>query len=89
MIYLNLDKPISGDLLQQELLAQGLATDVVVYTFDDGLKIQFNNANETDRDLVEAVYQAHIAPSPTGPTIAEKLASVGLSLDDLKKALGL
>ncbi len=45
---------------------------------------------ETDDDAAEAIIAAHngntIAPQPT---ISEKLASVGLSIDDLKSALGL
>jgi len=32
---------------------------------------------------------AHNPPAPKEPTVEEKLASVGLSLDDLKSALGL
>jgi hypothetical protein len=30
----------------------------------------------------------HNPPAPVAPTVAEKLASVGLSIDDLKAALG-
>ena len=37
----------------------------------------------------EAALAAHNPPAPTEPTVAEKLASVGLSVTDLKEALGL
>jgi hypothetical protein len=36
-----------------------------------------------------AAFAAHNPPAPTEPTIADKLSSVGLSIDDLKTALGL
>ena len=37
----------------------------------------------------DALIAAHNPPAPTEPTVAEKLASVGLGVDDLKVALGL
>ncbi len=37
----------------------------------------------------DALIAAHNPPAPTEPTVQEKLASVGLSVDDLKAALGL
>lgn len=37
----------------------------------------------------DAAIAAHNPPAPTEPTVQEKLASVGLSVDDLKVALGL
>jgi len=42
----------------------------------------------TNAQLQSAV-DAHVAKEDTPPSISEKLASVGLSLDDLKAALGL
>ena len=42
----------------------------------------------TEQELLDA-YAAHNPPAPTEPTVTEKLASVGLSIDDLKEALGL
>ncbi len=44
--------------------------------------------NATEAELL-AAFAAHNPPAPTEPTVAEKLASVGLSVDDLKAALGL
>ena len=43
-------------------------------------------ANQAEAD---ALIAAHNPPEPTEPTVAEKLASVGLSISDLKAALGL
>jgi hypothetical protein len=40
-------------------------------------------------DKAQALLDAHNPPAPTEPTITNKLASVGLSIDDLKAALGL
>ena len=37
----------------------------------------------------DALIAAHNPPAPTEPTVQDKLASVGLSVDDLKAALGL
>ena len=42
----------------------------------------------TEQELLDA-YAAHNPPAPTEPTVTEKLASVGLSIDDLRDALGL
>jgi hypothetical protein len=43
-------------------------------------------ANQAEAD---ALIAAHNPPEPTEPTVADKLASVGLSVADLKEALGL
>jgi len=40
-------------------------------------------------DRAQALLDAHNPPVATEPTIVQKLASVGLSIDDLKAALGL
>jgi|LakMenEpi03Aug12_release.lakeMendotaPanAssembly.Ray.scaffolds.fasta_scaffold27418_5 hypothetical protein len=45
------------------------------------------NDNITEAKL-EAAIAAHTAIDDPEPTIADKLASVGLSIDDLKAALG-
>jgi hypothetical protein len=41
------------------------------------------------QEEAEALLAAHNPPAYEEPTIDEKLASVGLSIDDLKAALGL
>jgi tryptophanase len=42
-----------------------------------------------DTQKAQEVLAAHIAQMPKEPTIEDKLASVGLNLNDLKTALGL
>jgi hypothetical protein len=44
-------------------------------------------AGDCTREEAEAALSAHNPPEPTPPTLAEKLASVGLSLEELKAAL--
>lgn len=41
------------------------------------------------QEQADALFAAHNPSKPPEPTVADKLASVGLSLDDLKAALGL
>ncbi len=55
-----------------------------LYTKDDGFYV---SGCETQKQADEAI-AAHNPPAPTEPTVAEKLASVGLTLEDLKVALG-
>lgn len=45
--------------------------------------------NCESQEIADALIAAHNPPTPTEPTVQDKLASVGLSLDDLKVALGL
>jgi len=45
-------------------------------------------SHQPARTIDDAI-AAHNPPAPTEPTVAEKLASVGLSVADLKAALGL
>jgi hypothetical protein len=39
------------------------------------------------QEQAQSLVDAHNPPEPTEPTIADKLASVGLSLDELKAAI--
>ena len=75
---------LNGAELMAELAAVGIIVDKV-----------FDNSNgtislPTDDDAAGLVVAAHngttVAPEPT---IEDKLASVGLNVDDLKSALGL
>ena len=54
-----------------------------LYEMSDGLYISGCNSQAE----AEALIEAHNPPAPTEPTIADKLASVGLSLDELKSAI--
>ena len=60
-------------------------TGYALYQIGDAFYI---NGDATEDELL-AAFAAHNPPAPTEPTVAEKLASVGLSVDDLKAALGL
>ena len=46
-------------------------------------------SGDVTAEQAQALLDAHNAPAPTEPTVADKLASVGLSVADLKAALGL
>jgi hypothetical protein len=78
-------KEINLAQLDKELGSKGLIAD-----FNDVAKkliLPADGSNVTEAQLEQAI-QNHVATS-SEPTVAEKLASVGLSVDDLKVALGL
>lgn len=84
---MKINKPINLQQLDQELNGKGLnATldknkNIIEITLADN-----NDANE--EELANAI-NAHIAKATPEPSIEQKLASVGLTIDDLKAALGL
>lgn len=86
MIKVITDKEINLPQLDQELGKQGLCCNFndpenkIITTADD--------SSITQKQLEDAV-KAHIAQPKKEPSIEQKLASVGLSVDDLKTALGL
>ncbi len=80
------NKEINLSQLDKELGGKGLNGD-----FNDPNKkliLPTENSDVTEAQL-EAAIAAHIALSEPEPTVADKLASVGLSVTDLKEALGL
>lgn len=86
------DKPINlnGTELRQELNAAG----VIITDRPSSVKVDneclWLDIAKKDEAKAQVVVDAHngttVAPEPT---IADKLASAGLSVDDLKAALGL
>jgi len=74
---------LNGTELKKELIIAGIiVTDI--YDFSDGT-IGFETDNESAAAAVVAAHNGTtVAPEPT---IADKLASVGLSLDELKAAI--
>jgi hypothetical protein len=80
----NKPKNLNGSEIMAELAAVGIIVDKVFDNADGTISLP------TDDDAAKAVVEAHngttVAPEPT---IEDKLASVGLSLPDLKAALGL
>jgi len=88
MIQFNKPQNLNGKELLDELLAVGVVVEGL--PVDDGAGNLILNIASKDEAKAEAVVAAHngttVAPEPT---IEDKLASVGLSLPDLKTALGL
>jgi hypothetical protein len=56
------------------------------HLFHDGDKTFMQGEGTKEQAL--AALEAHNPPPPSEPTVEEKLASVGLSIEDLKAALG-
>ena len=85
------DRPVNlnGRELRKELQAAGIpVSDNMTSLQDDGYGNLLLDINTTDEAKAAEIVAAHngttIAPEPT---IADKLASVGLSLDELKSAI--
>ena len=72
------NKPTNSDVFFAE-------TGCYLYTRDDGFYV---SGCETQAEAA-ALIAAHNPPAPAEPTVEEKLESVGLSVDDLRAALGL
>jgi hypothetical protein len=84
---MKVNKEINLYQLDQELNGKGLNG-----TLDENKKVievTLADNNDATESELEAAIEAHIALPNPEPTVAEKLASVGLNLDDLKAALGL
>ncbi len=90
MIKFNKPNNLNGTELRQELNAAGVKiTDQPssVKVFNDELWLDIANKDEAKAQVVvDAHNGTTIAPEPT---VADKLQSVGLNLEDLKAALGL
>jgi len=88
MIKFNKPTNLNGKELLDELADAGVIPAQI--PFIDGNDDMWLDINEADKAKAEAVVAAHngttVAPEPT---VADKLASVGLNLNDLKAALGL
>lgn len=91
MIKFNKPINLNGAELLDELQAIGISLDKIKQApLIDGNGDFWLDIQEEDKAKAEAVVASHngttVAPEPT---IEQKLASVGLNLDDLKSALGL
>jgi hypothetical protein len=68
--------------------------DSVIFMQESGFSLTYEgdefflSGEATEQELLAAL-DAHNPPAPTEPTVAEKLASIGLSVADLKEELGL
>ena len=72
-------KALNSDLFYKE-------TGFNLFEKEDGLYV---SGEELTQLQANELLAAHNPDTPTEPTVAEKLASVGLSVADLKTALGL
>ena len=88
---INFDKPLNFEGVQfcEELEAAGISINKDTSPLVDGNGHFWLDINPADTQKAQDVLNAHIPKPRPEPTIAEKLASVGLTIDDLKDALGL
>lgn len=88
---ISFDKPIAldGAQLCDELQAVGIVVDRDKNPYVDGEGVLWLDIDAKDTQKAQNVLNAHVPKPRPEPTVADKLASVGLNLDDLKAALGL
>ena len=72
------NKPLHSTIFREE-------TGWELYTIGEDLYI----SGDCTKAEAEAALAAHNPPAPTEPTVAEKLSRTGLSVNELKAALGL
>lgn len=84
------EKPANFDGVQfcEELEAVGVLIDKNTSPLVDNNGDFWLDIDAKDTAKAQEVLDAHIPKPRPEPTIAEKLASVGLSLDELRAALG-
>lgn len=81
---------LNGAELVAELASVGVIVNVKTSPFIDGNGDFWLDIAEADKAKATPIVVAHNGTIiPPEPTIADKLASVGLSVTDLKAALGL
>jgi hypothetical protein len=83
------DKPleVNGIQLCDELEAAGISINRNTSPKLDASGTFWLDINPADTQKAQDVLNAHIPQPAPEPTIADKLASVGLSLDELKAAI--
>lgn len=88
MIKFNKPTNLNGTELVNELESAGITVNDL--PFVDGNDDLWLDISDEDKAQAEQIVAAHNGTViPPEPTVADKLASVGLSIDDLKDALGL
>lgn len=81
---------LNGAELREELKAAGIVIDNSFGSVvDDGCGNLLLDISEDDETKAKVVVNSHNGTQiPKDPTLAEKLAALGVSIDDLKAALG-
>ena len=81
---------LNGEELIEQLNSAGIEINTQTSPFDDGQGNLLLDIAPTDEAKAKAIVAAHngtiVSPEPT---VADKLQNVGLSVADLKTALGL
>lgn len=91
MISFNKPNELNGKQLCDELEAAGVSVNRETSPMikgDEPFLIWLDVA-ESDSTKVAEVVASHIGQPDPEPSVADKLASVGLNINDLKEALGL
>jgi hypothetical protein len=88
---ISFDKPLNFEGVQfcEELEAAGVSINKDTSPMIDGNGDFWLDIDAKDAQKAQDVLSAHIPKPRPESTIVEKLATVGLNLDDLKSALGL
>lgn len=91
MIYFDKPENLNGTELRQELRDSGINISDAIHSVELNAEKKLGlDIKPADEAKAEAIVAAHNGTTvPPEPTIEEKLASVGLSLTDLKSALGI
>lgn len=86
---ISFDKPVNfeGVQLCDELEAAGISINRETSPLIDGSGVFWLDINPADTQKAQDVLNNHRPKPRPEPTIADKLASVGLSLDELKAAI--
>ena len=89
MISFDLPTNFNGAQFCQELENSGIVVDNKADMWATSEGVLWLNIDTKDTQKAQDVLNAHIPQPKPEPTIEDKLASVGLTLPDLKAALGL
>ena len=86
MIKFNTPKVLNGEQLLNELIAAGVTISKTDYPHIDGNSDMWLKIDASDEKKAKLIVDKHIGVD-TVPTIEDKLAIVGLTLEELKAAL--
>lgn len=84
---MKVNKKINLKQLDDELNGKGL--NGVLDADNNIIEVELADGNDATQEQLKTAIENHIAMAMPEPTLDEKLGSVGLSIDDLKAALGL